>query len=45
MRRATGVDGLCAPDSGMVFLIVAGIVFTPVVHRLMRRFHEDDDEE
>jgi len=33
--------GLYALYSGMVFVVVAGIVFTPVLHRLMHRFHLD----
>ena len=36
--------GLYALYSGMVFLIAAGIVFTPLVHRLMHHFHWDDQE-
>ncbi len=33
--------GLYALYSGMVFLIVAGIVLAPVVHRVLHRFHWD----
>jgi hypothetical protein len=36
--------GLYALYAGLVFLIVAGIVFTPVLHRLMHRFHLGGDE-
>lgn len=36
--------GLYALYAGLVFLIVAGIVFTPVLHRLMHRFHLEDEE-
>ncbi len=35
--------GLYALYAGLVFLIVAGIVFAPVVHRLLHRFHWDGD--
>lgn len=35
--------GLYALYAGLVFLIVAGILFAPVVHRLLHRFHWDDD--
>ena len=35
--------GLYALYAGLVFLIVAGIIFAPVVHRLMHRFHWDSD--
>jgi hypothetical protein len=31
--------GLYALYSGMVFVVAAGIVMTPVLHRLMHRFH------
>ena len=31
--------GLYALYSGVVFLFAVGIVFTPVLHRLMHRFH------
>lgn len=34
---------LFALYSGLVFLIVAGVLFAPVVHRLMHRFHWDAD--
>ncbi len=30
--------------SGVVFLVVAGVLFAPVFHRLLHRFHLDDDE-
>ena len=36
--------GLYALYSGLVFLIVAGIIFAPVVHRLLHRFHWDGEE-
>jgi hypothetical protein len=34
--------GLYALYSGMVFLVVAGIALSPVVHRVLHRFHLDD---
>ena len=33
--------GLYALYAGLVFLIVAGILFAPGVHRLLHRFHWD----
>ncbi len=35
--------GSYALFSGIVFLVVAGIFFAPVVHRAMHRFHLDDN--
>jgi hypothetical protein len=35
--------GTYALFGGMVFLVVVGVVFAPVVHRAMRRFHIADD--
>ena len=35
--------GTYALFAGMVFLAVAGVVFSPVVHRTLRRFHLDDE--
>jgi hypothetical protein len=33
--------------SGLIFLVVAGLLFVPVFHRILHRFHmdESDDEE
>src|SRR5205809_2128619 len=31
--------GLFALYSGLVFLIVAGLLFAPVIHRIIHRFH------
>jgi hypothetical protein len=31
--------GLYALHAGLVFLVVAGLLFTPVFHRLLHRFH------
>ena len=28
--------------SGLVFITVAGMIFTPLVHRVLHRFHVDD---
>ncbi|MEO8195142.1 MAG: hypothetical protein ABI689_00305 [Thermoanaerobaculia bacterium] len=36
--------GLYALYAGLLFLLVAGIVFAPVLHRLMHRFHLDSPE-
>jgi hypothetical protein len=38
--------GFYALYAGLAFLIVAGVLFTPVFHRVLHRFHweEDDDE-
>lgn len=37
--------GIYALYSGLVFLIALGIALAPVIHRLMHRFHLDDDGE
>jgi hypothetical protein len=38
--------GMYALYAGMVFLIVAGVLLAPVVHRVMHRFHwEQEDRE
>jgi len=37
--------GAYALYAGMVFLLVAGIVFAPLVHRLLHRFHWEDRNE
>ena len=34
--------GLYALYAGLVFLITAGLLLAPVIHRLMHRFHWDD---
>jgi hypothetical protein len=31
--------------SGVVFLVVAGVLFAPLMHRLLHRFHLDDDDQ
>ena len=36
--------GLYALYAGLVFLIVAAILFAPAVHRLLHRFHWDGEE-
>jgi hypothetical protein len=33
--------GLYALYAGLVFLLIVGLVFTPVVHRLLHKFHWD----
>ena len=35
--------GLFALYAGLVFLVAAGLVFAPIVHRLMHRFHWQQD--
>ncbi len=35
--------GLYALYAGLVFLVTAGLLFTPLVHRVMHRFHLDQD--
>jgi hypothetical protein len=35
--------GLYALYAGLVFLIAAGLVFAPVLHRLLHKFHWDQD--
>jgi hypothetical protein len=37
--------GLYALYSGLVFLLIAGLVFTPVAHRLLHKFHWDQQGE
>ena len=37
--------GLYALYSGVVFIAVMGIMLTPVVHRVLHRFHWDDERE
>ena len=31
--------------SGVVFLVVAGLLVAPIAHRVLHRFHLDDDED
>ena len=35
--------GLYALYAGLVFIVTAALVFTPVLHRLLHRFHWDDE--
>jgi len=37
--------GAYALYAGMVFLLVAGIIFAPLVHRLLHRFHWEGRDE
>jgi hypothetical protein len=37
--------GSYALYSGLVIIIATGIVLSPVVHRVLHRFHLDDDED
>ena len=36
--------GLYALYAGLVFILTAGILLAPVIHRLMHRFHWDEDK-
>ena len=36
--------GLYALYAGLVFLVAIAVVFAPIVHRLMHRFHWDEGE-
>lgn len=36
--------GCYALYSGLVFIVTAAIMFTPVVHRVLHKFHWDDTE-
>ncbi len=36
--------GFYALYSGLVFLLIVGLVFTPIVHRVLHRFHWDQDK-
>jgi hypothetical protein len=36
---------LYALYSGIVFLVVAGVIFAPVLHRVLHRFHLEDETE
>lgn len=35
--------GLYALYAGLIFLIGAGVIFTPVIHRMLHRFYWDED--
>lgn len=35
--------GLYALYAGLVFIVAAGLVFVPVLHRLLHKFHWDED--
>lgn len=37
--------GLYALYAGLVFLLIVGLVFTPIVHRLLHKFHWDQQGE
>lgn len=36
--------GFYALYAGLVFLVSAGLVFTPIVHRLMHKFHWEQEQ-
>ena len=35
--------GIYALYAGLVFIVTAALIFTPVLHRLIHRFHWDDE--
>ncbi|MFZ3088290.1 MAG: hypothetical protein WA123_09540, partial [Methylotenera sp.] len=37
--------GIYALYAGLVFLIVVGLVLAPVVHRIMHKFHWEQDQQ
>jgi hypothetical protein len=37
--------GLYALYSGLAVLAVAGVIFAPLVHRMLHRFHADDNDQ
>ena len=36
--------GLYALYAGLVFLVASGLVFAPIVHRVLHRFHWERDQ-
>lgn len=36
--------GLYALYAGLVFIVAAGLLFVPVLHRLLHKFHWDEDQ-
>jgi hypothetical protein len=36
--------GMYALYAGLVFIVVAGLVFVPVLHRLLHKFHWDENQ-
>jgi hypothetical protein len=36
--------GLYALYSGIIFLVIAGILFAPIFHRMLHHFHLDEEE-
>jgi hypothetical protein len=36
--------GLYALYAGLVFLVAAGLLFAPIVHRVMHKFHWEQDQ-
>ena len=37
--------GVYALYAGLIFIFTAGLIFTPMVHRLMHQFNWEDDDE
>jgi hypothetical protein len=44
-RRQVVFAGLYALYAGLVFLVASGLVFAPIVHRVLHRFHWERDQE
>ena len=38
------VAGMYALYAGLVFIFAAGLIFTPMAHRVLHQFHWDDDD-
>lgn len=36
--------GMYALYAGLVFIFAAGLIFTPMAHRVLHQFHWDDDD-
>ncbi|MHB0971821.1 MAG: hypothetical protein ACYC7A_09505 [Thermoanaerobaculia bacterium] len=36
--------GMYALYSGLVFLLAAGVIFTPILHRVLHKFHWEQDK-
>ncbi len=36
--------GCCALYAGLVFIVTAALIFTPIVHRVLHQFHWDDED-
>ena len=36
--------GCYALYAGLVFIVTAALIFTPIIHRILHQFHWDDDD-